>query len=746
MNDTPPASNRPVRFRVLRHLASGLLVELEDGSRGIIRVRELSWNPEERKNWQQLYPPGWSAEAVPLKTESEGQRELSLRLAENDPWETLPGRFHKGQVVEGVVTGVVGYGAFVEFAAGLTGLLHHSQFPVWVKKNPLEVFWPGDHVRVSIQQIDLSRRRISLGLPGLSPAPTGSKEAASEKAKEEAPPSHQSALEAFLQSDRQKRHFLVVEDEAPQSQAIATWLRRLGQRVEAVSSAEAALELLGQTTPDLALVDIGLPGMNGLELAREILASWPQVRLILTTDWARAGEHWQALEELQAQGVELLIKPLLPEDLLDLLQRTRGKRLSRLAEEAASLGSLGLQVPVGAEEKRPLQDLLADCRQATGFQAAILFALDPWQRQAQMLHLSGEIPLSRAALPSLIYSPVRDIAEDGDIVQLEQYSPEHKARFRYLLEFCPGMAACLGAPVSSGSNRQHALVLLDTRPRRIAPETIAYVRATALAISALLEQQTYRERALTIQRTALAGHLTSALVHEVNNVLGNINHRLESLEEKLKILEEQEAAPAARRGQFKAVRTELAEMHRVVRATVESSRLFGRVLIKDQSEYLWVHEIIEEVLKLMRDTGKRYNVALSVTMPEKGVLIRSQAAALEHVLINLALNAIQQIHETGRREGGWVQIRVEAHCETGQPEAASRPKRLLILVEDNGPGIHASLWERVFEVGFTTRSDGSGLGLYICRSLVEAMGGRIYVAESRVLGGTTFAVELPCRF
>jgi hypothetical protein len=52
-------------------------------------------------------------------------------------------------------------------------------------------------------------------------------------------------------------------------------------------------------------------------------------------------------------------------------------------------------------------------------------------------------------------------------------------------------------------------------------------------------------------------------------------------------------------------------------------------------------------------------------------------------------------------------------------------------------------WDQVFEVGFTTREEGGGMGLYISRSLMEAIGGRLYVEESYILGGTVFAIELP---
>jgi signal transduction histidine kinase len=53
--------------------------------------------------------------------------------------------------------------------------------------------------------------------------------------------------------------------------------------------------------------------------------------------------------------------------------------------------------------------------------------------------------------------------------------------------------------------------------------------------------------------------------------------------------------------------------------------------------------------------------------------------------------------------------------------------------------------EKIFDAGFSTREDGSGIGLYISRNLINDMGGKIYVRESFVLGGTTFALEIPCQ-
>ncbi len=126
--------------------------------------------------------------------------------------------------------------------------------------------------------------------------------------------------------------------------------------------------------------------------------------------------------------------------------------------------------------------------------------------------------------------------------------------------------------------------------------------------------------------------------------------------------------------------------------------------------------------------------------PQQMLIIRSQAAAFEQVLLNILLNAVQQIAETRPAGSGWVQVRID------EPINPLETGFFRILVEDNGPGIHARLWDKVFEAGYTTRQDGSGIGLYISRNLIQEMGGRIYITESCILGGTTFAIEIRIRF
>ncbi|MEK9150283.1 MAG: ATP-binding protein, partial [Candidatus Desantisbacteria bacterium] len=66
-----------------------------------------------------------------------------------------------------------------------------------------------------------------------------------------------------------------------------------------------------------------------------------------------------------------------------------------------------------------------------------------------------------------------------------------------------------------------------------------------------------------------------------------------------------------------------------------------------------------------------------------------------------------------------------------------------IRIKDNGPGIHKEYFERIFDILFSTKPDGTGMGLHLCRDMIQPLGGRIDVEESVIFGGTTFLIELP---
>jgi signal transduction histidine kinase len=185
------------------------------------------------------------------------------------------------------------------------------------------------------------------------------------------------------------------------------------------------------------------------------------------------------------------------------------------------------------------------------------------------------------------------------------------------------------------------------------------------------------------------------------------------------------------------IKGEANEIQSGIRRITNNTRMFGRIVAQKKNEHLRVDEIIGETVSLLRDISDKAHVKMYFSPPNQLIVIRNQAAALEQILLNVMLNAVQQIHEFHKNNGGWIHIWIETFINS------SNENWFRVAIEDNGPGIHTNLWEKIFEAGFTTRSDGSGIGLYLSRSIVDNLGGKLYVNESYILSGAAFSLELP---
>jgi small subunit ribosomal protein S1 len=140
----------------------GAFVDLE-GIDGLIHISELSWSHVNHPS--ELLEIGQEVEVKVLDIDRERQRiSLGLKQTQSDPWQEVVDRHDEGDVIEGRVTKVVTFGAFVEVVPGVEGLVHISELAQHHVENPREVVSQGDAVRAKIIEMDADRRRLSLSL------------------------------------------------------------------------------------------------------------------------------------------------------------------------------------------------------------------------------------------------------------------------------------------------------------------------------------------------------------------------------------------------------------------------------------------------------------------------------------------------------------------------------------------------------------------------------------------------------
>ncbi|WP_394566110.1 PAS domain S-box protein [Bradyrhizobium sp. 31Argb] len=225
-------------------------------------------------------------------------------------------------------------------------------------------------------------------------------------------------------------------------------------------------------------------------------------------------------------------------------------------------------------------------------------------------------------------------------------------------------------------------------------------------------------------RVSTLGELTASIAHELNQPLGAIatncsaglrwlNRPQPDLDE-VRTLIQRSLSDARRAADIIARVREMA-----------ARRAPARVLVSP-------HAIILEALQFLRHEVEWRGVTVSHSFLPAAPHVLADRTLLHQVIVNLAVNAMQAMAQVGAAERR-ITVR------TASLDGAS----LCCSVEDSGPGIEPDHQPRLFESFFTTKEGGMGMGLSICRSIIEAHGGRIEADNGSIHGGARFSFTLP---
>ena len=175
----------------------------------------------------------------------------------------------------------------------------------------------------------------------------------------------------------------------------------------------------------------------------------------------------------------------------------------------------------------------------------------------------------------------------------------------------------------------------------------------------------------------------------------------------------------------------------VVRDAGRAKDIVGRIRdhvkkAPPRRELFDLNEAASEVIAMVRSATAKNRVSVRTRLMDEPVLVQGDRVQLQQVVENLILNAVDAMSsvEKGARE---LSIRIER----GQAGGG-----VLVEVGDSGPGIDPANHERVFEPFYTTKTSGVGLGLSICRSIVDGHGGRLWVSANEPRGAV-FRFTLP---
>ena len=226
--------------------------------------------------------------------------------------------------------------------------------------------------------------------------------------------------------------------------------------------------------------------------------------------------------------------------------------------------------------------------------------------------------------------------------------------------------------------------------------------------AALNTLQITQRRMVEMEKLRTAGTLAASVAHDIRNILAAMQMDIES----------EDLPPAVKAGlddhlnRFSTLTHRLLAFSRPGQLEMRPVRL---------------NEVVARVVSLAAGQAQINDVQIVVDMPDSLPLVAADASQMEHLFVNLCLNAIQAMPS----RGGKLRL-------AGTNDRAG----LVISVSDTGTGIAPDILDRIFEPFFTTRATGTGLGLFSCKRIVEEHGGRLRVSQTGARG-TTFTVSLP---
>jgi signal transduction histidine kinase len=483
---------------------------------------------------------------------------------------------------------------------------------------------------------------------------------------------------------------LVVDDEQGIRDGSERILKRMGCRVFTASNGEDGLALMAGEAIDILLLDLKMPGIDGMEVLAHVGKFQPHILVIVITGFATVET---AIEAMKQGAYDFIPKPFDPDQLR--IVNARAAEKVRLRRETERLE---------AEKKRNLRDLDTE-------KSRVATILDSLPNGVIVTNAEGEVVLMNPSLQRYLglAQPLTAGAQVGDLISDEGLCS-------LIMDISTGRYVDFDdIPTYEFSMNADSFLMARGRP------VLGENRECLGAVTNIMDVTAIR----VLDR--LKSEFVAKVSHELRSPLSTIHEQLALVLSDLI-------------GQVSESDTHL--LSRAKEKTKGLISLIGDLLdisrieagaVCQEIKPVQLEELLGNIVDFMQARAQAKNQRLSLAAPETPLpQIKADPLALESIFGNLIANAINYTPEDGS-----VHVAIEM-----------RGINLAVSVRDDGFGMEARHLEKIFERFYRIKTDktrfitGTGLGLPIVKGLVDSLGGRISV-ESAPDKGSTFTVLLP---
>ena len=528
---------------------------------------------------------------------------------------------------------------------------------------------------------------------------------------------------------------LIVDDEPGAAMVLKHIMERENYHTAVCHDGQTAIDIAQTQHPDLILLDIMMPGMNGFEVIKALrdIPTTKKIPTIVVS--ARAIEPSDVAKGLDIGADDYICKPFAPQELVARAKsKIRAKHLEdALENRTRELESL-LRISDELNHHFEINDLLALITnlviEMLPCDIVFICQLDEREKLATYQTKKKDVPITFSQEnEQKLYTQFMEISGEINWIEDDIWNIGYPYGIFIPLKHGPFRLGLLG--VASKRNKfnddDHRLFLGIARQATLALHNTELndIRATYamhledMVVARTEELKAAQEMLFRSEKLASVGHLAASIAHEINNPLQPIHLNLEYLLEDIQNGQPIDIELITR------TQESVERISRIVKQLLQFTKADGNR--KDEFSDFSIAQSIDGIVKLNYKNLERNRVNVLVDTQNAPRIIGNRDQ-LEQVLMNLVINASDAMPN-----GGTLSI-----------SAIQENEQLVLEFKDTGIGISTENIKNIFDPFFSTKSEGTGLGLFVTYGIVEKHNGTIDV-KSKLGEGTTFTITLPLK-